>query len=851
MTSSAKIAGGDIQLSVDRAGATAELQELRAEVRTTFAGMSDDALRFAQAQDRLDRALKQSNGKITSSVRSAELNLRRVEQEAVRSSTAVVTGANRSASALAKEERSLGGVTRGLLAAGSAGSRLRTAFALGSTSFLGGYGITYLFKQVVDEASNVQEETEKTGVVFGKNAADVQAWSRTLAQSFGIGEGEALKAAGVFGNMLRPLGFGEQAAATMSKRMVELAADMASFNNAKPDQILQALSSGIAGQVRPLRQYGVFLSEARIQEEALADGIAKRGQKLTQAQKVQAAYNIILKDTKLQQGDVARNTESLSVAESKLHAGIQDLEAGIARGLLPQLTALINRGAAWLNQSKNQEQVQHAVVGAAHELEGAVHGVVDVFKLVAPPVRLATKALGGTENAVKLLGLALIALKLRSIAADFGILRTRTLAAGGAAVTAAGEYNQLAAAESRAATSGGGIRGPLIVGAGGGAVFGGGVVDRVGQYTGGGPKPPGASVPGFGFLGSFALALFGAQSDIVNVPQVFLDDKPYTLHIGKPWKPGSVQTVRGKQYIVTIKNGNYYLYSKDYFLIHQPVDTSLSATVGAGPHRTAPSPTTTTTTKVTTPPPLTRDERVALQVQRAQLAVARGDKGAQTQLIAALKAEIDLDRDDEKLQERLVRTDVKHRAEHLQILQRLYADEQSALDQIASLEQKNEASKTAKAKKRAAAKKKAEAERDALIKKLMRGETAFPAPGRYPGESDAEYALRARSAALNKLYKDKIKDATSSASKTKTDANASAGVTAANLAQFLESFRDIVSQYAPNAFPRDSAAAVSSTRLYELVHATRESNRHLADIKARTAFPASGYAVASSEAAIG
>ncbi len=261
--------------------------------------------------------------------------------------------------------------SRGVLAGSGALGHFGRAAVFASSSVLGGYGFIFALKALIKSASTMQEETEKTGVVFSKNAGDVQRWAGSLATSFGVSEGEALKAAGTFGNMLRPLHFGSAAAAAMSKRLVELAADMASFNNASPADVLAALQSGLSGQVRPLRQFGVFLSQTRIQTEAYADGIAKQGATLSQAQKVQASYNIILKDTKLAQGDVARNTGSLSVSQSKLTAALQDSEAIIGRALLPSLVDLSNRAATYLDKLNKTGRLQRDVNQAVKDAKDA------------------------------------------------------------------------------------------------------------------------------------------------------------------------------------------------------------------------------------------------------------------------------------------------------------------------------------------------------------------------------------------------------------------------------------------------------------------------------------------------
>lgn len=426
MSFSSDAAQYDVKFTSNVGAFRAEMGEVGAVYARTTGQMSSESLRAASAHERLQRTIKRYG---------PESERAKIATVAYRKEMAALAhDAGRTNSALEREERTLGRVGRGALAGSGALNHLGRAAIFASSSVLGGYGLVYALKAVVNEASTVQEETEKTSVVFGKSAGDVQAWAKTLALSFGISEAAALRSTGVFGNMLRPLHFGEQDAARMSKRLVELAADLASFNNAKPDEVLQALSSGIAGQVRPLRQYGVFLSQARIQEEAYADGIAKRGQKLSQAQKIQASYNIILKDTKQAQGDVARNTGSLSVAQSKLNAELQDSEATIGQDLRPELAHLANTAAVYLDHLNSTGQLQRDVNKAMRTGGEIVHGVGDAFHTAHDLLSPLNDLLGGTRATVRDLGLAFLLLRARALLGAGGILK-----AGAAAVTAEGE----------------------------------------------------------------------------------------------------------------------------------------------------------------------------------------------------------------------------------------------------------------------------------------------------------------------------------------------------------------------------------------------------------------------------
>src|SRR4030095_5917543 len=126
--------------------------------------------------------------------------------------------------------------------------------------------------------------------------------------------------------------------ARMSKVLVTLASDMASFNDQDPSEMLERLQGGLAGMARPLRNFGVFISAARVEAEAMRLGMEKVNGEFTDAQKVQARYNIILQDTRKQQGDFQRTLgHSLPTQIRGAKANLKDLAASIGTILIPVL----------------------------------------------------------------------------------------------------------------------------------------------------------------------------------------------------------------------------------------------------------------------------------------------------------------------------------------------------------------------------------------------------------------------------------------------------------------------------------------------------------------------------------
>lgn len=211
---------------------------------------------------------------------------------------------------------------------------MRRAITYGAVA-LTTFGITAATFSV-NAASNLTEQVNKATVVFRGSERGIIAWAGTLAESFGVSQRMALEAAGVFGNMLVPMGFARSKAAGMSKSLVQLAGDMASFNNADPSEVMEAMRAGLSGETEPLRKYGVFLSDAVIQQEAMRLGMKKVGGSLTAAQKAQASYNIMVRQTKDAHGDFARSSgTSLANQLRILKATTENLAAAMGAKLLP------------------------------------------------------------------------------------------------------------------------------------------------------------------------------------------------------------------------------------------------------------------------------------------------------------------------------------------------------------------------------------------------------------------------------------------------------------------------------------------------------------------------------------
>lgn len=221
--------------------------------------------------------------------------------------------------------------------------------ATGKQTMLFGAGLTagitapalFAAKQVFDAASDMQESMGKVNVVFGKSTEAVVKWSESSAKNMGISQQAALEAAGTYGNLFQAFGIGQKPAEEMSTTLVQLASDLASFNNTSTDEAILALRSGLSGETEPLKRYGIALSDVRLKQEAVSLGLIKSTKDaLDPAAKSQAAYSLIMKDSTLAQGDFARTSGGAANQQRILAAQFQNTKASLGEALIPIATKL-------------------------------------------------------------------------------------------------------------------------------------------------------------------------------------------------------------------------------------------------------------------------------------------------------------------------------------------------------------------------------------------------------------------------------------------------------------------------------------------------------------------------------
>jgi hypothetical protein len=223
----------------------------------------------------------------------------------------------------------------------SASAGLARKAAVGIGAAFAGAAVLGGIKSAIDAASDLNETTGKVGLAFGKNAAAVQAWSQGSAKAMGLSRRVALENASSFGLLFSKLGITGKASARMSERMVQLAADLGSVHNADPTQVLEAQQAAFRGEYDALQRFVPAINAARVEQEALRTTHKKSAKDLTDAEKAQAVYALMLKQTTREQGNFALTADDAANKTKTNQARLEDLKATIGKGLLPVWTTLL------------------------------------------------------------------------------------------------------------------------------------------------------------------------------------------------------------------------------------------------------------------------------------------------------------------------------------------------------------------------------------------------------------------------------------------------------------------------------------------------------------------------------
>ena len=196
-------------------------------------------------------------------------------------------------------------------------------------------------KSAIDLGSDLAEVQNVVDVTFGAMSDSINKFANDAIEQFGLSEISAKRYASTMGAMLKSMGMQTSKALEMGKTLTGLAGDLASFYNLSSDEAFAKIRAGISGETEPLKQLGINLSVANLEAFALAEGITKSYNAMSEQEKVMLRYKYLLKTTADAQGDFARTSDGWANQVRILTEKFNSLKATIGQGFINVFTPLI------------------------------------------------------------------------------------------------------------------------------------------------------------------------------------------------------------------------------------------------------------------------------------------------------------------------------------------------------------------------------------------------------------------------------------------------------------------------------------------------------------------------------
>lgn len=289
----------------------------------------------------------------------------------------------------------------------------------------------------MDYSSSMTEAQNVVSVVFGKQSDVMDKFAQTAIKDFGLARLSAVQFASRFQAMGSTMGItaeqvgkatdfiegkikGNERAyddlgssvADMSINLTKLTADIASLYNQDYEDVAQDMQAIYTGMTRPLRKYGLDLTQATLKEWALANGLDADIEKMSQAEKTMLRYQYVMSRAAGAMGDFQKTQDtwanSLRTVKQLLQEVARTIGEALINALRPALLAFKNflfnflkltesalnalgkllgwkqinfGGASLVEDTEDYADALDDAAGAAKKLKGQLRGIDELNNL--------------------------------------------------------------------------------------------------------------------------------------------------------------------------------------------------------------------------------------------------------------------------------------------------------------------------------------------------------------------------------------------------------------------------------------------------------------------------------------
>lgn len=207
--------------------------------------------------------------------------------------------------------------------------------------------ITDFMESCLKLGSDLTEVQNVVDTAFPSMSNQADAFAKSAMESFGLSETMAKKFMGTFGAMSNSFGFTEKEALEMSETLTGLAGDVASFYNLDPTEAYTKIKSVFTGETETLKDLGVVMTQAALDQYALANGYGKTTAKMSEQEKVALRYAFVQDQLSMATGDFIKTQDSWANQTRIMSLRFQSLKASLGKGFIAVFKPII-KGINWV-----------------------------------------------------------------------------------------------------------------------------------------------------------------------------------------------------------------------------------------------------------------------------------------------------------------------------------------------------------------------------------------------------------------------------------------------------------------------------------------------------------------------
>ena len=196
---------------------------------------------------------------------------------------------------------------------GGAVNNIKSKFNVLNSTLARGLSLAALVavgKKCLELSSDLAEVQNVVETTFGKSSNIINEFAESALKNFGLTELQAKKYVSTLGAIAKASGESEEATLQMSTNLTKLTADVASFFNYDYDTAFNKIRSGLTGETEPLKDLGVVMTVANLEQYRLAQGIQTSYSAMSSAEQMALRYNYIMQALTDTQGDFNKTQAS-------------------------------------------------------------------------------------------------------------------------------------------------------------------------------------------------------------------------------------------------------------------------------------------------------------------------------------------------------------------------------------------------------------------------------------------------------------------------------------------------------------------------------------------------------------